>query len=161
ALSPINAWVARLCSGTVSAGLKPGFASMLAFTAATTTPTMRSAATAAAFRAAAPSDMRHGAMRRTATAEMKGGAAAFRPAAAGARRGGMAGALRACRSGRRPRRLRCHPGVLRLWIGDRQCRAADRLRGREGLLRHDRGKPAVRKIQIGAGRIAARACAEI
>ena len=50
---------------------------MLAFTAATATPTMRTAATAAAFRAAAPT-----AMWRTATAEMKGGAAAFRAAAA-------------------------------------------------------------------------------
>ena len=50
---------------------------MLAFAAATATPTMRSAATAAAFRAAAPT-----AMWRTATAEMKGGAAAFRAAAA-------------------------------------------------------------------------------
>src|SRR5205814_400668 len=166
ALSPINAWVARLCSGTVSAGLKPGFASMLAFTAATTG---RCSATCSG-RAMSGADMR----RCSAAPQTRGcglgsdsdagsgaGCRALVPAATGARRGGMAGALRACRSGRRPRRLRCHPGVLRLWIGDRQCRAADRLRGREGLLRHDRGKPAVRKIQIGAGRIAARACAEI
>ena len=89
------------------------------------------------------------------------GCSARVPAATGARRGGMAGALRACRSGRRRRRLRCHPRVLRFRVGGRQCRAADRLGRGEGLLRHDRRKTAVGEIEIGARRIAARACAEI